>query len=389
MISMVKTDLQEYDRQLVDATGCSGYLFTPTTLAIDTELFQRLNRAVPALLELLDTPDYFDHCLTRQHWHLPVKPMKPTDFTGCADFLLTDTGAKLIEMNINLPGKVGLMQTLGETARTFLGKPEADWMNLQFNERLFQTIREAIPANVSIALLVSHLPASRKHQPHYRFFSEQLNRAGFDTTVVQANELTVTPTGCTANGKEFAAFISLVIPFVWEGNPDEFEPLTQLWQQHSPVFFPNPTGGMFGTKDLLNYLNNQRSEPNASDWTEFVLGARMLDEFPSPTALLRAYQPAQMVLKPLKDYDTKGVFVQPDRTTVEQVFAEKKDEYMVQEFTSSLEIPFQLPSGETARSHSVIFRIFFAEKQPIGYQGYFIHGAFNGDYYTAPVSVGA
>jgi len=387
MITTVKTDTSEFFHQLVEETGCAGYLFTPTPLVIGRDLFQRLNTAVPALLGLLAQPDYSRHCMTRGNWLLPVRAMKPTDFTGCADFLLTGTGAKLIEMNINLPGKVGLMQLLGETSRTHLGDPQADWANADFNQQLIATIREAIPAELPIAIIVSHLPASEKHQPHYRYFSEQLNKAGLDTTVVQTSELIVTPTGCESNGKAFGAFINLVIPFVWEGNPGEFEQLTRLWSNHPEVFFPNPTGGLFGTKDLLTYLNGKRSDQSAGHWSDFVLRAHMLNEFESTEALLEKFSLSEIVLKPLKDYDTKGVYVQPYRETLDPVFRYRKHDYVVQEFTDSLAIPFQLTSEETAITHSVIFRVFFASAKPIGYQGYFIHNRFNGEYYTAPVMV--
>ena len=386
MISEVITDYKQFYHQLVAETGCTGYLFTPTPMVIQSHLLERLNVAVPALLDLLDTPEYFNHCISQQHWSLPVKPMKQTDFTGCADFLLTESGAKLIEMNINLPGKVGLMQLLGETAQTCLGT-HAGWTNLDFNERLMETIREAIPTDGAIAIVVSHLPASAKHQAHYRYFSEQLNQMGLDTTVVQANELSVTSSDCVADGKSFRGIINLVIPFVWEGNPSEFGQLTQLWKEHADVFFPNPTGGMFGTKDLLSYLNDQRSEPGAAKWSDFVLRAHMLDDFDTLESMLAVFDLPEMVLKPLKDYDTKGVYVQPDLETLKHVFGHKKEGYMVQEFTDSLNLPFQLPSGEAAETHSAIFRMFFASKEIIGYQGYFIKGIFNGDYYTGAVMV--
>lgn len=386
MISLVNTDTGQYFKRLVEDTECHGYLFSPTPLVVDEALLDRLNTAVPALFDLLDTDRYFDHCM-QNHWRLPVKSMQATDFTGCADFLLTDSGAKLIEMNINLPGKVGLMQTLGETARLYLGRPEAQWANLHANEALVATIRKALPTNQPIAILVSHLPASKKHQPHYRYFSEQLNKYGLRTQVVQANELYNTPEGCRANGQAFGAFINLVIPFVWEDNLQEFEQLTKLWKQHPTVFFPNPTGGMFGTKDLLCYLNAQRNMPGAELWSDYVLPARLLSDFETVNALLAAYKLEEMVLKPLKDYDTKGVCVQPDGATVETIFREKRDHYMVQEFTDSVRMPFELPDGETSETHSVILRMFVAEKQPIGYQAYYIHKAFNAEYYTAPVVV--
>ena len=385
MITDVKIDTKRYYDQLVDKTGCAGYLFTPTPLVIAKDLLDRLNTAVPALLDLLDTPAYFGHCMKQGHWSLPVQPMKLTDFTGCADFLLTDSGAKLIEMNINLPGKVGLMQHLAETARDCLGDPEASWLNTDFNARLSAAIRAALPT-VPTAIVVSHLPASKKHQPHYRWFSEQLNAEGFDTTVVQANDLTMTPGGCSANGREFGAVINLVIPFVWEGNPAEFGELTAFWQRHPDRCFPNPTGGLFGTKDLLAYLDGQRQDPGSPVWQDFVLRARMLSGFDTPEALLEQFDLSELVLKPLKDYDTRGVYVQPDLATLEQVFLQRKHDYMVQEFTGSLNRSFLLPSGKQALTHSVIFRVFFASKQPIGYQGYFIHGEFNGDYYTAAVA---
>lgn len=387
MIAAVQAQPEAFIRALTEKTGCIGYFFSPTPYAINQSLFGRLNEAVPVLLDLLDQPGYYNHCIAQRHWNLAVQPMQETDFTGCADFLLTDYGAKLIEMNINLPGKSGLMQTLSAAAVAYLGDPEGEWTNSQYMQQLVQTIRKAIPTNGKIALVVSHLPASKKHQPHYRYFAQQLQQHGLDVTVVQANELIPSSTGCTAYGMQFDRMINLVIPFVWETNPDSFVHWTQVWEQHPERIFPNPTGGMYGTKDLLSYLDSQRHTPDSGKWSDFVLRAYMLRDFSSPEELLTTLSPEQMVLKPLKDYDTKGVYVQPDTATIERIFRENQAGYMAQEFTDSIRVPVQLPNGETAETHSVIYRIYFARKQPIGYQAYYVLNAFNGDYYTAPVLI--
>ncbi len=372
---------------LVRDSGCGCYLFTTTPLLVPRALFQRLNKAVPAMLDLLDTDNYWNYCLQQEQWSLKPHPMKLSDFTGCADFLVTNSGAKLIEMNINLPGKIGLIQTLGEATQQLFGDEYDGYTNLHALEELLTTIQAALPTEVAIAILVSHLPASEKHQAHYRYFSNELNRLGLNTTVVPAREVVATASGCSWNGQEFGAFINLVIPFVWEGNQNVFQPLNTLWEQHPDLFFPNPTGGMFGTKELLHYLDAQRRQPGSELWSDFVLRANMFSDFETVEALMDAYQPHEMVLKPLKDYDTKGVYVQPDRSLVEKLFTERKADYMVQEFTSSVQLPFENEAGERLLSHSLIYRIFFAAKQPIAYQGYVIHGEFNGTYYSAPVIV--
>lgn len=385
MTPTLSADIPAYYQRLVRETGCLGYLFTPTPLRIRKDLLDRLNTAVPALLDLLRKPEYFERCIEQENWILPVRVMQPTDYTGCADFLLTEDGAKLIEMNINLPGKVGLMQTLGETARTCLGDPGADWANGDFNRRLIDTIGHALPGDGPIAIVVSHLISSAMHLAHYRYFSDELNAAGLETAIVHANRMTATAEGLVCDGIVYQRVINLVIPFVWENNPTEFAELTSFWKQHPDRLFPNPTGGMFGTKDLLSWLDSCRGESNAHSWTDFVLRAHMLSEFADEDALLREYEPSKMVLKPLKDYDTRGVYVRPDLWEIREAFESTEKRYMVQEFTDSLTVPFTLPDGREVISHSVIFRIFFASGKPFGYQGYFIHGAFNGEYYTAPV----
>lgn len=387
MIPTLSAEIAAYYHRLVTETGCLGYLFTPTPLTIRRELADRLNTAVPALLDLLKKPAYFEHCIGQENWSLPVQAMKKTDFTGCADFLLSENGAKLIEMNINLPGKVGLMQTLSETARKYLGEPQAAWTNGDFNQQLVATIKAALPGEGPIAIVTSHLISSAMHLAHYHYFSQELNNAGLETTVVQANRIAACAEGLECDGIVYKRAINLVIPFVWENNPSEFTGLTQFWKQHPEQLFPNPTGGMFGTKDLLSWLHSCRSEPNADKWTDFVLRAQLLSDFADEAALLREYEPDSMVLKPLKDYDTRGVYVQPDACRIREAFETTEKRYMVQEFTDSLEIPFVLPTGEEVTSHSVIFRIFFASEKPIGYQGYFIHKTFNGEYYTAPVLI--
>lgn len=380
-------DPKEFIRLLRDDTGCKDYLYSPTPLQISKNMFDQLNLAVPALLDVIDQPEYFTHCQEQGFWTLPVAPMQPTDFTGCADFLLTKSGAKLIEVNLNLPGKTGLMQLLGEATVGCLEIPLDAVTNLHYMEQLVATIRAALPTEGKIALVVSHLITSSKHQPHYHYFAQQLQEFGLDTEVVQACDVVPHANGCQANGTIYQAMINLVIPFVWERNPEDFSQWTTVLHQHPRRIFPHPTGGMLGTKDVLRYLDSQRHRKDAAIWNSVVLKASMLHEFSNVKALYKFLDPSQMVLKPLKDYDTKGVYIQPDRETIERLFFTRSSDYMVQEFTSSLQKPFELPKGETAKTHSVIYRVFFASKQPIGYQAYYIHGAFNGDYYTAPVIV--
>lgn len=387
MLTSSTNDVQRYLQQLRDDTGCTSYLYSPTPFQMKPELHHQLNQAVHSLIDTIDDAAYVNHCINQKFWNLPVHPMQKTDFSGCADFLLTESGAKLIEINLNLPGKVGLMQLLGEAAVSCLNVSETAATNLHYLEQLVEVIRQAIPTDGKIALVVSHLINSVKHQPHYRFFAQQLQSMGLDAEVVQACEVSLHEEGCMANGIVYTAMINLVIPFVWERNPEDFAHWTKIWQQHPNRIFPNPTGGMLGTKDVLRYLDTQRHRTNAEDWTTFVLKARMLNEFHSLEALY-AYLPSdKMVLKPLKDYDTKGVYVQPDKETINRLFFTRSNDYMVQEYTESLQLPFELPEGEKAQTHSVIYRVFFAAKQPIGYQAYYIHGEFNGDYYTAPVVV--
>lgn len=388
MLTTPVDKLHDYIRILRDDTGCTGYLFSPTPLRMERALFDQLNNAVTALMNTIDNEDYFHHCVKEGFWTLPVERLKKTDFTGCADFLLTATGAKLIEINLNLPGKVGLMQLLGETTVAQLDVSASKVTNLDYLGKIVDVIRESLPTEGKIALVVSHLINSSKHQPHYRYFAEQLCASGLEVEVVQACDIEPHEIGCQANGVVYSGMINLVIPFVWERNPENFRNWTKVLAQHPNLVFPHPTGGMLGTKDVLRFLDSQRHREEATNWDAFVLKAKMLSEFASVDALYNYLNPAEMVLKPLKDYDTKGVYVQPDTETIERLYFTRKDDYMVQQFTDSLAPSFQLPSGEVVQSHSVIYRVFFAKKQPIGYQAYFIHGAFNGDYYTAPVVVG-
>lgn len=385
MIINAESREEAFIRSLTEETGCTTYSFSPTPFAISNSLFEGLNRAVPALLEVIDRPEYMQHCIRQGYWNLPVQPMQPTDFTGCADFLITKDGAKLIEMNINLPGKTGLMQTLSASTSRYLEIADTQLTNTDYMERLVAVIRKAIPDQARIALVVSPLEPSKKHQPHYRYFSAQLNACGLHTTVVSADNLQLTADGCLSDGVTYTHMINLVIPFVWESNPEVFSEWTRVWQLHPERVFPAPTGGMLGTKDLLCYLSDQRVHDEESVWKQYVLTATMLRDITSATELTTLFPSQEMVLKPLKDYDTKGVFVQPDQALITRIFQERRDQYMAQEFTESIQIPVQLAHGETATTHSVIYRVFFAEKQPIGYQVYYVLNAFNGHYYTAPV----
>lgn len=376
-----------YFYSLMEGTGCTSYKYSDTPLELNQQDFNRLNRAVRGMLDEVDTQEYFDYCKNQKKWSLPTVPMLDTDLHGCADFLLTPSGAKLIEMNINLPGKVGLMETMGKASQNYLEHSSGIWTNLSFNEHMKLEIENALPDAKKIAILVSHFESSKEHLSHYQYFSEQLNLEGLDTTMIHANEILAERNGCSWNGQFYNGVINLVIPFVWESNQHEFGELTKLLREHPECIFPSPTGGMLGTKDLLSYLSSKRDLENAEGWKKYVLLARQLGSFQNVEELFAFLKPEQMVLKPFKDYGATGVHVKPDRELVEEIFATKKDEYMVQEFTDSVSKIIHTELDETVICHSIIYRVYFASKNPFGYQAYYLTGDLSGAYHSAPVKV--
>ncbi|MCG8475239.1 MAG: hypothetical protein MI784_07180 [Cytophagales bacterium] len=385
MNTLTQTKAAQYFERLKAQTGCHSYLFSPTPCAIDRQLFKRLNETVPELLDIIDTPEYTEYCSKHNEWNLPFYEMKRTDFTGAADFLLTKDGAKLIEININLPGKIGLMQSLGEAGAECLNIPENSSVNLGFFAQFAETICRALPGAKNIGILYSHLDSSKEHIPHYRYFAEELRKQRLSVRLIPANEIRVSVSGCVHKEEEFDAFISLVIPFVWERNPEEFRALTDLLKKHPQAIFPNPSGGMLGTKNLLSYLGQKKNETGGGSWKRFVLDAFPLKMFPDENELLKRFPAEKMVLKPLKDYDAKGVYTQPDMSTIQKIFRKKHAEYMVQEYTDSLQQAMLDENGKEKLTHSIILRMMFREKQCFGWHVYYILNDPQGDYYTAPV----
>ena len=377
----------EYFKGLLENTGCTAYKFSDTPLVLEQNQFNKLNKAVMGMLDVVDTPEYFQHCMGQKQWNLPTIPMLSTDFHGCADFLLTTKGAKLIEMNINIPGKIGLMETLGEMAQGHLELSKGRWTNLNFNEQLKFEIEDALVGAKKIAILVSHFESSTEHMSHYQYFSKELNEEGLNTTVIHANEIVVEEAGVRWKGELYDGVINLVIPFVWEQNQHEFGELTKLLHQRPDRIFPSPTGGMLGTKDLLSYLSSRRDHPSSETWKDNVLFAKSLNEFESTSDLFEVLQPEQLVLKPFKDCGAEGVYVRPSRELVEEIFNSRKSDYMVQEFTDSIWGMIHTESNEQVECHSTIYRVFFASKNPFGYQAYYITGDLAGAYHSAPVQV--
>lgn len=376
-----------YFNSLTEGTGCINYKFSDTPLEISQEDFNGLNKAVRGMLDEVDTPEYFEHCKKQNNWSLPTVPMLDTDYHGCADFLLTENGAKLIEMNINLPGKVGLMETMGKMSKRHLNSSNGIWTNLSFNEHMKLEIENALPKAKKIAILVSHFESSKEHWPHYKYFSEQLNIEGLDTTVIHANEVVAEENGCSWNEQFYDGVVNLVIPFVWESNQHEFGELTKLLRNNPERIFPSPTGGMLGTKDLLSYLSSKRSKEEAEPWKNNILFARQLSDFESTYDLWKMLKPEEMVLKPFKDYGGAGVRVQPKSDVIESIFDKKQNEYMVQEYTDSLSREIHSESDEVLKCHSIIYRVYFASKNPFGYQAYYLTGELSGAYHSAPVKV--
>ncbi|MFK7786584.1 MAG: glutathionylspermidine synthase family protein [Crocinitomicaceae bacterium] len=386
---MSKSEVMEstYFRSLMEGTGCTSYKFSDTPVEMSQQKFIALNRTVKAMLDVIDTSEYFDYCKERNYWSLPTVPMKLTDFHGCADFLLTSDEPKLIEMNINIPGRVALMETMGRSAKQYLDASSGIWTNLNFNEQVKLEIQSALAESKKIAIVVSHFEASIEHWPHYQYFSDQLNQEGLDTTVMHANEITADENGCFWNGQFYDGIVNLVIPFVWENNQHEFTELTKLLRDHPERIFPSPTGGMLGTKDLLSYLSSKRDNDKEGVWKNNVLRAKPLSSFESIEELLAYLTPEQMVLKPFKDYGGSGVYVQPELELVEETFSKKRNEYMVQEFTDSLPKQIHTDTDEMVTCHSTICRVFFASKNPFGYKGSYVTGDARCGLHAAPVKI--
>ncbi len=329
----------------MDDTLGFAYRLSTTPFLLTQSRFERLIRITEAVVRLLQSPRYHQQ-VTRSDWFLPQNAMRPGDYFGDVEFHLSDSEEKIIEVNFNPPGHVGLLELLEESFLQAFDLPVARRPNQGFEKALVEAVTENFH-HKSIAISVNHTAASVPYYAHYKYFERIFAQYGIASRVVYAKDVEFDATGYPVwNGERYDRIFNLLIVRVWQDHPDSFARYTEAYRRHPNRFFLNPLGWKLGNKNLLAVCHRLReeafglSEADVETITAASLKTHRLTEFASPEAVMAEFGGAQgFVLKPLDNYHVKGVAIQPQPERLNPIFASERDNYIAQAYFPPAQIP--------------------------------------------------
>ncbi|WP_428737335.1 hypothetical protein [Sulfurimonas sp.] len=328
---------KNYQEDFKDEIG-KVYSLSTSPAFITKENAQKIQEKIlPAILKLVGSKQYQDHIYERG-WFLPKFPIANSDFFGCADFHLNDNQIKLIELNFFIPGHFGLIELFTKLfSKNF--NYELEPYAKGFEKKLANFLQERFNGN-KIALAVNHLGLSQHYFEHYKYVEKFLNQNGVNAKVVYAKDAKISNNNKPMwDNEEFDGVFNIVIPRIWEHNAKVFENYTQLFNQIPKLFFPNPWCWTMADKRFLVVLSNLQSgdfglsDEEVAILKSITLKSSSLAQFHSAEDLCEYFGGNEnLVLKPIDNYHTQGVYVKPSIQEIENIFKNQRDQYIAQEY---------------------------------------------------------
>ncbi|GJM09223.1 MAG: hypothetical protein DHS20C11_14990 [Lysobacteraceae bacterium] len=342
----------------MEATVGHRYPYSTTPVFLSQDQFDRLVATTHAVVRLLQSPQLQKHML--QHdWFLPWNDLKPHDYFGCVDFHMQGDQARIIEVNFNVPGRVGLLELMEHQFLSVFAVRPSHRVNAGFEKKLVEAVTEN-GRHSRVAIAVSPLKSSRELRPHYEYIATIFRKYGVDAQCVFANH--VDPGDGQRrprwNGSPYDVVLNLLIPGTWEANQDLFANYSALYCAQPDRFVPSPQGWRLGTKRLLTIFNNLFEQPLGLGDSDCKLIARaslrshLVSDFEAASELIEAFGGRdKLVLKPMASYRSQGVFVQPSERELESVFRDNRNGYVAQELFLAEGLPSVTAEGKPSSRH--------------------------------------
>lgn len=345
---------QRYVERVAARTGCR-YPLAPLPMPLSKALQEDLFRAVDLLLTALLSPQLAE-ARSRIPFFLTGPEPEVADLIGCADFHVQGDQARVIEVNVGPPGRLGLTEAIEEAYWATTGLDEALRINRGHEARLATAVTGGA-AHQRVAVVVNPLSSSDALRPHYAYVARMLEAQGARAVVVTPDALGADGERPTAYGEPVDRIFNLVIVSIWRAHPRVFAPLTRIWERHPERFFPNPRVFPLGNKSLLAAV--ARSVQNPIDGLDevqrsllqrFLLPSAMLDEVSDVDALYHRVGSTELVVKPLDRYGSDGVCIRPGRAQLAALISAPACRMVAQPWFPSGAFPFVTPSGEPTRT---------------------------------------
>lgn len=352
-----KYSLENYQKfvERVSKTIGHDYKLNNVPLFLSKDRFDRLTATANSVVKFLQSPLYHKK-VTSTDWFLPQNPMQLTDYFGDIELHISDCEEKIMEINFNPPGLVGLLELLESSFLEAFGLTPVLRVNQGFEKLFAETISENYKYK-KIAIGISHLTSSSPYYPHYKYFEQILDKYGIEGKVFYARDVALGKENLFIwNKEQFERIFNLLIVKVWQDRPKAFSNYTKAYKSHPEKFFLNPLGWKLGNKSVLPILYNLRNESfglpveDIENIKRCSLKTHLLSDFKTPEDLLQEFgSQEQIVLKPLNNYQAKGVEIKPNFETIKTIFEKQKDNYIAQQYFAPGRLP-TLPSTLSSKS---------------------------------------
>lgn len=333
------------------------------------------NAILPSLMALLDSKEY-QQSVYERGWFLPKCEVHRRDFFGSADFHIDGEEIRLIELNFFLPGHFGLIELFPKLfSKNF--DTEMEMFAEGFERRLAEFLSGRFDGD-TIALCVNHLGRSAHYMEHYQYVEKFLNENGVKAKVVFAKDAQLSDGKKPMwNGEEFDGVFNMVIPRNWEHNAHEFENYTRLFHEVPESFFPNPWCWTIGDKRFLTVLSELKcgdfglNEAQVEALKSVTLKSLPLKEFSNVDDICTYFGGNEnLVLKPIDNYHTEGVYIEPSVECIGKIFESEADTYIAQECFKAQKIYYEDAQGNEVDPWRAQLRVEFFDGKFSNFRAY-------------------
>jgi hypothetical protein len=337
---------REYQEEFEKEAG-KLYALSTGPYMLQKNIAARIQKEIlPAFVKLLNSEEYKEQ-IYKRGWFLPASPVTQSDFFGSIDFHIHKEDVRLIELNFFLPGHIGLIELFPKLFSKHF-EYEFDIFSNGFEQKLASFLIQRFQGK-KIAMAVNRLGMSTHYFEHYKYIEKFLRKNGVDAKVVYAKDAKISPANKPMwEDEEFDGVFNIVIPRIWEHNPEEFESYTALFQATPQSFFPNPWCWTMGDKRFLTVLSDLKTGDYGLDEKDIgilksvTLKTKRMHGFENVEDIYAYFsKTGDFVLKPIDNYHTQGVYIRPTHSEVVEIFKTQKERYVVQEIFFAEDIYYE------------------------------------------------
>lgn len=327
------------------------YRVATTPVFLARARYEHLRAVTQAVLRLLQRPEYDAHgAAATSGAPFPYVPLGPEDYFGAIDFHVSETTAKIIEVNLFPPGFSAFIERLEAAfVTTFLPGHACELAG--YEARLCRAITAGGAGRVGI---VSTQIEAHHRYPEFVYVQTLLAARQVETVLCSAEQLTADVV------RPLERIFNRLIPSEWTAVESAVTAYTAAYAADPARFYTNPNGWYAADKRLLPQLA-VADEPLIAGAS---LPCQRLSAFPDAAALEAAFPHRRSVLKPVSDYASHHVYVKPSVPQQRTLLDTDASGYVVQEFFPASEIPYVEPEATATIKFDV--KIVFLDAAPVG-----------------------